>query len=130
MNSLSLTSLLAPYKLDGPDALSVDRATTFSTPQSMQASITFIAPIMLVLIHSKGSYSAIGTIFVAAACTTKSTPLSPRYRRSLSLTSPIKNLTLSSSLYFLAISHCFISSRENIIIFFGLYFSRVKGTKD
>ena len=33
----------------------------------MLASITFIAPSMLVRMHSNGLYSAAGTIFIAAA---------------------------------------------------------------
>ena len=48
-------------------ALSVDNATTFLTSLSMHASITFIAPSILVFTHSKGLYSAVGTILVAAA---------------------------------------------------------------
>ena len=36
----------------------------------MQASIRFIAPLTFVLMHSKGLYSAVGTIFVAAAIET------------------------------------------------------------
>jgi hypothetical protein len=36
----------------------------------MQASIRFIAPLTFVFTHSNGLYSAVGTIFVAAACTT------------------------------------------------------------
>ena len=48
-------------------ALSVERATTRFTPLSMQASTRFIAPLTLVLMHSNGLYSAVGTIFVAAA---------------------------------------------------------------
>ena len=35
----------------------------------MQASIRFMAPLMLVFTHSKGLYSAMGTILVAAAWT-------------------------------------------------------------
>ena len=65
--SLSDANLLAPYKLIGLLALSVESATTFLTLLSIAASITFIAPLTLVLIHSKGLYSAVGTIFVAAA---------------------------------------------------------------
>ena len=70
MNSLSEASLVAPYRLIGLLALSVERATTRLTPLSMQASIKFMAPITFVLTHSKGLYSAVGTILVAAAWTT------------------------------------------------------------
>ena len=89
-NNLSDVNLVAPYRLIGLDALSVDKATTRSTPLSMQASIKFIAPTTLVFTHSKGLYSAVGTILVAAACTTMSTPSNARYNRSLSRTSPRK----------------------------------------
>ena len=65
--SLSDASLVAPYRFMGLLALSVDNATTDLTPQSMQASIRFIAPLILVLTHSNGLYSAVGTILVAAA---------------------------------------------------------------
>ena len=47
---------------------------------------------------------------------------------SLSLTSPIKKRTRGSVSKIFAISHCFISSREKITIFFGLYFFKVNGT--
>ena len=47
-----------------------DLTTTRLTPWSIQASIRFMAPLMLVLTHSKGLYSAVGTILVAAAWTT------------------------------------------------------------
>jgi len=67
INNLSEVNLVAPYKLTGLLALSVERATTFLTPLSIQASIRFIAPKTLVFTHSKGLYSAVGTIFVAAA---------------------------------------------------------------
>ena len=36
----------------------------------MHALITFMAPLIFVLIHSTGLFSAVGTIFVAAACMT------------------------------------------------------------
>ena len=65
--SLSEANFVAPYKLIGLLALSVESATTFLIPLSTQASITFIAPFTFVLIHSNGLYSAVGTIFVAAA---------------------------------------------------------------
>ena len=67
INNLSDTSFVAPYKFMGAAALSVDNATTFSTPHSSDACITFSAPIILVRMHSVGLYSAIGTCFIAAA---------------------------------------------------------------
>ncbi len=66
-NNLSLASFVAPYKLIGFAALSVDNATTFLTPASIAASITFSAPIIFVLIASKGLYSAATTCLDAAA---------------------------------------------------------------
>jgi len=63
-NSLSDANFVAPYKLIGELALSVERAITFLTFLSIAASIRFIAPIILVFTHSKGLYSAVGTIFV------------------------------------------------------------------
>ena len=69
-NNLSETSFVAPYKFAGLLALSVDNATTRLTPESIHASIRFTAPSILVLTHSNGLYSAVGTIFVAAACIT------------------------------------------------------------
>jgi len=54
----------------GELALSVESATNRFTPLSMHASIRFIAPRTFVFIHSNGLYSAVGTILVAAACTT------------------------------------------------------------
>src|SRR6218665_4086 len=66
-NSLSEASLVAPYKLIGAQALSVDNATTRSTSVSRQELITFSAPRTLVFTHSIGLYSAIGTCFIAAA---------------------------------------------------------------
>ena len=65
--SLSEQSLVAPYKLIGFAALSVDSARTFSTPVLRAASMTFCPPNTLVLMHSKGLYSAAGTCFKAAA---------------------------------------------------------------
>ncbi len=88
--SLSLASLVAPYKFTGLQALSVLRAIHFLTPFSKQASMTFCAPCMFVFIHSIGLYSAIGTCFIAAACITKSTSRIAALKRSLSLTSPMK----------------------------------------
>src|SRR5690606_6336366 len=69
-NSLSEASFVAPYRFIGELALSVDKATQPLMLWSMQASMTFIAPLILVLMHSNGLYSAVGTILVAAACTT------------------------------------------------------------
>ncbi len=48
-------------------ALSVERATTRFTPAAIAAFTTFSAPMTLVLMHSKGLYSAVGTCFRAAA---------------------------------------------------------------
>ncbi|MNR28144.1 hypothetical protein D3C85_1454550 [compost metagenome] len=64
---MSDASFVAPYRLIGLLALSVESATTPFTPLSMHASIRFIAPLMLVFTHSNGLYSAVGTILVAAA---------------------------------------------------------------
>ena len=75
MKSLSEANFVDPYKLIGLQALSVDRAKTFGTSLFMQASITFIAPTTFVFTHSKGSYSAVDTILVAAACITMSTSI-------------------------------------------------------
>ena len=66
-NNLSEVSFVAPYKLIGLLALSVESATTRFTPWSIHASIKFMAPITLVFTHSNGLYSAVGTILVAAA---------------------------------------------------------------
>jgi hypothetical protein len=70
MNSRSAHSFVAPYRLIGLDALSVDSATTFLTPQSMAASITFCEPVTFVCTNSNGLYSAVSTCLSAAACTT------------------------------------------------------------
>ena len=67
INSLSETRLVAPYKLIGLAALSVESAITFLTLFSIQQLIKFWAPKILVLITSCGLYSAIGTCFIAAA---------------------------------------------------------------
>ena len=72
---------------------------------------------MFVFTHSKGLYSEVSTIFIAAACITTSTFIMAILNRSLSLTSPIKNLNFpSGSLIFSRISYCFCSSREKITI--------------
>ena len=89
-NNLSLHNLVAPYRLIGAAALSVDNATTCLTPESKAALITFSAPITLVFIHSMGLYSAAGTCFRAAACIIMSMPSQARLKRSPSLISPIK----------------------------------------
>ena len=65
-------------------------ATTFLTFVSKQACTRFSAPITFVLINSMGLYSAAGTCFKAAACTTVSIRLSAVFSRSLSLISPRK----------------------------------------
>ena len=49
---LSDVSFVAPYKLIGSDALSVDKAITFVTLFSILALTTFSAPPIFVLIHS------------------------------------------------------------------------------
>ena len=66
-NNLSDASFVAPYKLTGLTALSVDKAITFFTLLLIAALITFSAPLILVLIHSKGSFSVEGICFMAAA---------------------------------------------------------------
>src|SRR5574344_842090 len=75
---------------------------------------------MFVLIASKGLYSHAGTCFSAAAWTTISTPSNARIKRSLSRTSPIKNLNLSryglnSSIF--SIKNFLYSYLENTMIF-------------
>ena len=67
INNLSEHNFVAPYKLIGLTALSVDNAITFLTPQSIAAFIIFSAPLMLVLIHSIGLYSDETTCLSAAA---------------------------------------------------------------
>ena len=67
---LSAVSFVAPYRLIGEDALSVDSATTRFTPASMAASTTFCEPSTLVFTNSKGLYSPVSTCLSAAACTT------------------------------------------------------------
>ena len=69
IKSLSEQSLVAPYKFNGEEALSVDNATTFLIFLSKAASIIFCAPSIFVCIYSKGLYSAVGTCFIAAAWT-------------------------------------------------------------
>ena len=54
-------------------------------------------------------------------------PSNARRNLSLSRTSPIKKRIRGSSLNNLAISHCFISSREKTTILLGLNFSKVIG---
>ena len=58
-------NLVAPYKLDGLHALSVDKATIFFTPLSIATSTSSL-PSILVFMHSR-TYSDLGTIFIAAA---------------------------------------------------------------
>jgi hypothetical protein len=65
--SLSAHNFVAPYKLIGDDALSVDKAITFFTFNSIAASIIFCDPITFVLTNSIGLYSAVGTYLRAAA---------------------------------------------------------------
>ena len=59
INNLSEVNLVAPYKLIGAQALSVDKATTLVTLDSKAALITFSAPPIFVFTHSSGLYSAI-----------------------------------------------------------------------
>ena len=66
------------------------RDITRLTPAAMAALTTFSAPMTLVLMHSKGLYSAIGTCFSAAAWITWSTPRMAVCSRSASRTSPMK----------------------------------------
>ena len=87
MKSLSEHSFVAPYRLTGLHALSVDSAIIFSTLLNNATSITFMAPKILVLMHSAGLTSAAGTCFNAAAWIIQSTPLNALISRSLSLTS-------------------------------------------
>ena len=58
-NNLSEHNFVAPYKLMGAQALSVDKATTWVTFVFNAAFITFSAPPTFVLTHSSGLYSAI-----------------------------------------------------------------------
>ena len=67
INNLSAHSFVAPYKLTGAAALSVDKAITFCTFSFKQQLIRFWAPMIFVLINSVGLYSAAGTCFRAAA---------------------------------------------------------------
>ena len=57
INNLSDVSFVAPYKLTGAQALSVESATTFFTLHLIAAAITFSAPFIFVLMHSEGLYS-------------------------------------------------------------------------
>ena len=59
MNILSAANFVAPYRLIGLHALSVERAMTFLTPARIAAVTTFSAPLMFVLAASKGLYSAV-----------------------------------------------------------------------
>ena len=67
IKSFSAQSLVAPYKLIGLQALSVDNAITFLTLVFKHAEIIDWAPFIFVLMHSNGLYSAAGTCFGAAA---------------------------------------------------------------
>ena len=90
MNSFSAQSFVAPYMLMGFTALSVLTAITRSTLLSRAASMTFLAPMTLVMTASMGLYSQVGTRLRAAAWITTSTPGMARLRRSASRTSPMK----------------------------------------
>src|SRR6266404_4465195 len=63
----SAASFVAPYRLSGLTALSVDSAMTFGTRAAIAARQTFSAPFMFVITASNGLYSHVGTIFMAAA---------------------------------------------------------------
>ena len=76
---------------------------------------------------SKGLYSAAGTCFSAAACTTTWTPSHARLRRSTSRTSPMKNRTRSSATT-CCISYCFSSSRLKTMTFLGWWHSSTRRT--
>ena len=65
-NSLSEASLL-PRKVHRIACLVGRQRHNPANPASIQWSITFIAPLIFVFTHSKGLYSAVGTILVAAA---------------------------------------------------------------
>ena len=67
LESLSAANFVAPYKFIGLDALSVDKATILEIFLSIATSIRFMHPNIFVFTASKGLYSAVGTIFVAAA---------------------------------------------------------------
>src|SRR6516164_364254 len=65
-NIFSAHNFVAPYKLSGLTALSVDKAITFLTPAAIAALQTFSLPITLVITASNGLYSHEGTILRAA----------------------------------------------------------------
>ena len=67
IKSLSETNFVAPYKFIGATALSVESAIVFFILLLRTALIIFLAPLILVSIHSVGLYSAAGTCFRAAA---------------------------------------------------------------
>ena len=54
INNLSAHNFVAPYKLIGDEALSVESDITFFTLHSYAALITFFEPIILVSINSVG----------------------------------------------------------------------------
>ena len=88
--SLSEHNFVAPYKLIGAQALSVDKATIFFTLLLIEAKIKFCAPIIFVFTASNGLYSAAGTCFSAAACIIFSMFLVANESLSRSLISPKK----------------------------------------
>src|SRR5580704_6883252 len=112
----------------GLTALSVLMAITRFTPWSMAASMTFLVPITLVWMASKGLYSQNGICLSAAAWKTTSTPCMARSRRSRSRTSPRKKRSLSSWLNRAIISDCFNSSRLKITSRLGWYFCSMIST--
>src|SRR5438445_467490 len=102
-------------------------AITRGTPWSIAASMTFVTPMTLVWIASKGLYSQEGICLRAAAWITTSTPCIARSSRSLSRTSPTKKRRLGS-LKRPIISDCLSSSRLNTTRRRGWYFSSMIST--
>ena len=123
MKSLSDASLLAPYRLIGLQALSVDKATTFFTLFNLAAVITFWAPKTFVFIHSIGFISARGTILVAAAWIIKSTFFDASTKLASSLTSPIINFNFFV-LYFYTHKICYYL--KNICLKYLLTYSNFR----
>ena len=73
--------------------------------------MTFSAPITLVLIHSIGLYSAAGTCFSAAACTTISMPAKSAVE-ALAVANVADEVAQRFAAKVCGISYCFSSSRE------------------
>ncbi len=64
---ISASRLLAPIRLDGFTALSVEISTVAAVPAARAASTTMRVPTALVINPSSGFASTIGTCFSAAA---------------------------------------------------------------